>query len=330
MSEVATAAPSAPSTPAPSSTPAPVASSSAPSKAPASAKAEGTAPSKPSLGDQVGKKPEPAALEKPVEAMTQAEKRKFKLKVDGEEFEEELSDDDIRIRLQKDKAADKRLQEAAGERKKLAAALDFLRKNPKEALKQFGHDFDKLAQEHIAQLYNRETMDPAERERQDLQEKLKTYEQKEAERTKTEETQKQQAHREKVWSEMQEGFVQALDKVGYDKGFAKSTLLPIMADVQEAALEAGVDLSPDEVAHETTKRLEVIHKKQMASLKGEALMKYLGDDAVNDIIHTKIRMAGLSPNAPAPAPAAPKEIAPEPRVKSEKQYRNALLGVVAR
>jgi hypothetical protein len=86
----------------------------------------------------------PAPLAK---APTAAEKRKYQLKVDGQDIEEELSDDDIRVRLQKAHAVDKRFAEVANQRKQIEAALSQLKNDPAKALKEIaGLDLDEWAE----------------------------------------------------------------------------------------------------------------------------------------------------------------------------------------
>ena len=79
-------------------------------------------------------------------------KRKFKLKVDGEEFEEELdlSDEDgIKQKLQLARVAQKRMQETKTMQKDIQDFINSARNNPIEALGQLGVNFDDLAEQYV-------------------------------------------------------------------------------------------------------------------------------------------------------------------------------------
>ena len=55
-----------------------------------------------------------------------------------------------------------------------------------------------------------------------------------------------------------------------------TVLVPMMAEIAEAALDYGVELTPSQMAGEANKRLETIHRRQLQGLKGEQLLRYLG------------------------------------------------------
>lgn len=80
-------------------------------------------------------------------------KRKLKLKVDGQEFEEEFdpSDDDmIKKHLQKSKAFDKRLKEFSSYKAQVDSALELLQKDPELFLEKMGLNVDDFAEKRLA------------------------------------------------------------------------------------------------------------------------------------------------------------------------------------
>ena len=80
----------------------------------------------------------------------------------------------------------------------------------------------------------------------------------------------------------------------------------MMAEIAESALDYGVELTPGQMAAEANKRLETIHRRQVQGLKGEALLKYLGDDVVTEAIRAKLaatKGSVAAPSAPPPPPA---------------------------
>lgn len=239
------------------------------------------------------------------------ERKKFTFKVDGKEIAEELSEHEIQTRLQKALAVEKRFQDVANQRKQIEAALAQIKENPAKALKELaGLDLDEWAEKRLIERYNDSLMSDEEREKITLQKKLAAYEKQEAEQKTAQERAKQEAYEKQIFEQTERDFMAALDKLGYDKGFSKTTLLPMLADVAETALEYGVDLTPDQMAAEVNRRLEQVHRRQVGSLRGESLLKYLGDEAVNEIIKAKLAATKIRPNAAAPIPAPAREPKP--------------------
>lgn len=266
---------------------------------------------KPTLGSsKAAPKAEPAAPKAP----TAAEKRRYALKVDGQEIEEELSDDEIRVRLQKAHAVDKRFAEVANQRKQIEAALAQLKTDPAKALKEIaGLDLDEWAEKRILERYQEAMLPEAEREKAEMQRKLAEYERQFEEQKTAAERQKADAYEQQVFEQTEQEFISAVEQLGYDKGFSRTVLVPMMAEIAEAALDYGVELTPSQMATEANKRLETIHRRQVQGLKGEALLKYLGDDVVTEAIRAKLAATkGAAPQA-APPPPARKPTTQEPR-----------------
>jgi hypothetical protein len=262
---------------------------------------------KPTLGGSAPKANAPKVEPKATQGMTAAEKRRYMLKVDGQEIEEELSDEDIRVRLQKAHAVDKRFQEVASQRKQIEEALKVIKTDPAKALKEIaGLDLDEWAEKRILERYQEAMMPEAEREKVELQRKLAEYERQFEEQKTTAEQQRQQAYEQQVFEQTEQDFVQALEHLGYDKVFGRQVLVPMMAEIAEQALDYGIELTPTQMASEANKRLETIHRRQVTSMKGDSLLKYLGDDTVREVIAAKLaqtRSSASPTQAPIPPPA---------------------------
>src|SRR5688572_3841920 len=112
--------------------------------APPAAEGKLTAPApgaKNGIGAQTTPPAEPEAKPQP------PSEKKFKLKVDGQECEEELSDDELAVRLQKEHAWRKREGAFTSERKKLEQFYELGKKDPRTAAKElWGVDMLELAQ----------------------------------------------------------------------------------------------------------------------------------------------------------------------------------------
>ena len=268
---------------------------------------------KPTLGSSKGEAKAPAP--KAPTAPTAAEKRRYSLKVDGQEIEEELSDDDIRVRLQKAHAVDKRFAEVANQRKQIEAALSQLKNDPAKALKEIaGLDLDEWAEKRILERYQEAMLPEAEREKAEMQRKLADYERQFEEQKTSAEKQKADAYEQQVFEQTEQEFISAVEQLGYDKGFSRTVLVPMMAEIAEAALDYGVELTPSQMAGEANKRLETIHRRQVQGLKGEQLLKYLGDDVVTEAIRAKLAATkGLGAQSQTPPPPARKPVTEAPR-----------------
>lgn len=277
---------------------------------------------KPTLGSPKGAPKAEAAAPK---APTQSEKRRYSLKVDGQDIEEELSDDDIRVRLQKSHAVDKRFAEVANQRKQIEAALSQLKNDPAKALKEIaGLDLDEWAEKRILERYQEAMMPEAEREKAEMQRKLADYERQFEEQKTSAEKQKADAYEQQVFEQTEQDFIQAVETLGYDKGFSRTVLVPMMAEIAESALDYGVELTPAQMASEANKRLETIHRRQVQGLKGEQLLKYLGDDVVTEAIRAKLAATrGLAAAPSTPPPAARKPVTDAPRkMMTPAEWRN--------
>lgn len=306
MSDIApatpAAAPAAPSTPSPAPA-APAAKAGAPAAAPSKTAASPSpsatkAPVVPGINDDA-----PAAdAAKDAAAKAAEAKRKYKLRVDKTEREVELSDDEVSVRLQKAEAAEKRMQEAAEVRKQFKSIIDAIKANPAEALKDpvFGVDVRKMIEDQILAEYEAEQLTPEEREKSEMQKKLEAFEKQEAERKEQAAQAKRAELEAKVKTEMERDFIEAIEKSGLPK--TRQTLA-MMAEVARLNLEHEIDLTPAQLAAEVRDRMTGTHKHFVANLKGEELLKYLGDDVVKEVVRS--RVATLRPGAQPPKPFEP-------------------------
>jgi hypothetical protein len=284
---------------------------------------------KPTLGSKGNEQKAPAS--KAPTAPTPAEKRRYALKVDGQDIEEELSDDEIRVRLQKAHAVDKRFAEVANQRKQIEAALNQLKTDPAKALKEIaGLDLDEWAEKRILERYQEAMMPEAEREKAEMQRKLADYERQFEEQKTSAENAKQQAYEQQVFEKTEQEFIQAVETLGYDKGFSRTVLVPMMAEIAESALDYGVELTPGQMAAEANKRLETIHRRQVQGLKGEQLLRYLGDDVVTEAIRAKLaatRGPSAAPSTPPPPSRKPSTEAPRKPMTPQEWRMKHLYGM---
>ncbi len=300
MSDVA----AAPSTPAPSAPQ--TSTSSAPNTAAPGASSTQSTTAQATTSSQSNSKLADTTKPPAQETKTEAERRKYKLKVDGAEQEIELNDTEISVRLQKSVAAEKRMAQAAETQKAFKAFQEAFKADPYEAAKHFAPDLDldALAEKRIIERFQQEELqkqDPAAYERAQLQKQLdeyKTKEQKVAEEVKFK---AQQEHDAKVGSEMERDFIKALELSGLPKD---RQYLRMMAEVADTALDNDIELTPDQMAAEVNERIRTQHQHVTRGMKGEALVKHLGNDVVREILkysvekHRASKSVVTSPTAP--------------------------------
>jgi hypothetical protein len=262
----------------------------------------------------------------PTEEKKAAEKRKYKLKVDGGEEELELSDEEIAVRLQKERAAGKRMQEAAELRKKFQQAVDLIKKDPFAALKDpvFGVDLDALAEKRIVEKYSRDMMPPEERQKLEMQEKLAAYEAEKAESVRAQEEAAHQAQAHRVYQETERSLLDALGQEGMTKDY--ETLLE-MVEIAKLNLDYGIELTPAQMAAEVKARRGERTSKAFGTLKGlkgDELVSRLGEDVVNEVLrHSVARLKGTSA-APLAAKPALKPVQAPGQVDDEGKPRKSL------
>jgi len=225
---------------------------------------------------------EPKPSEKQDEAKVQSMLRKFKLKVDGEEIEEEidLADEQKLIKmLQLAKVAPKRLQEVHDEKKKLfELAKQF--EDPRALLERMGDKGTTIAEEILLKKLQNEMLSPEQRQMQELQSKLAMYEKQEAEA-------KQRLEQEQL-SKMEQQQAEHYQKVIID-ALTKTGLPPSTEMIKRAAgllsknLELNLDLDADDLASEIMKETKSIIQSLVKSAEGQQLLNILGDDAAKKL-----------------------------------------------
>lgn len=126
-------------------------------------------------GAEEGEAEESAVEQKAKEQVVQSLKKKLKLKVDGEEFEEELdfsNDEDLKKRLQKARAFDKRSQELSSFKSQVDEFLKQLQSNPESIMEKMGLDLDGWAEKRLRSKIEQLEKSPEQIEREKMQKEL--------------------------------------------------------------------------------------------------------------------------------------------------------------
>lgn len=249
--------------------------------------------------------------DKEEQAQQQIEKnlKKFKLKVDGEEIEEEVDLNDIqRITkaLQMEKVAKKRMTEAYEDKKRayeLAKAFD---EDPTNLLKRLGPKGIEAAEKYLLEHLQEQAMTPQEREFMNAKKELESYRRKEQEQQEFLKQQQQQAFETKVANDIQATLINSLKKADVPPS---AQAIKRMAQLYKHNLNLGLDLSPEDLAEEY--KVELSNELNFLSKDSsiEQLIKFLGPDKIkalreHDIKEMKSKQK-LNPYAKADATPQP-------------------------
>jgi hypothetical protein len=102
-------------------------------------------------------------------------KKILKLKVDGQEFEEEVDFNDeegLKKHLQKSKAFDKRLKEFSQYKSQVDSIIEQLKQDPESILEKLGLDVDQLAEKRLSRKVEEMKKSPEQIEREKMQKEL--------------------------------------------------------------------------------------------------------------------------------------------------------------
>ena len=253
------------------------------------------------------------AQESVVESKKEAARiRKLKLKVDGQEFEEDLPfdlDDNpeaveyMTRQLQLSKAAQKRMAESSQLQKEVKYFLEELRKNPKKVLADpsIGIDVKQLAAQIIEEEIANAQKSPEQLEKERLENELKSL-QEEREREREE-------AREKEFSRLQEIEYERYDTL-ISKAIETSDLpkspyvVKKIADYMLLGLNEGIDVSPEDVLPLVRDEIQNDLREMFAVMPDEVIEKIVGKDVFNRVRKKNVAKAK---SAPQPVKSAIKD-----------------------
>lgn len=310
-----------------SSAPAAAPASSAPSTPAAPSKAPAPAPAAKSQSPLAAGSPPPPDVggAQATPAQTEAEKKeaakyKFKGKVYGQDVEEELDDDRLQARLQKGYAFDKTAAEMADLRAKFKQLQELGKADPATAMKElFGLDFDEIAEKRITEKYRQQLMTEEElaahQQRQEyeaVKAEVERYRQMEQQRA-------QEALQAKVFAETEQEFKAALTEADLPD---TNEVMFEMARIAKLNLSRNIKLTPKQLALEVRDsldgRMSKLEQSVTTNLKGEKLLKRLGDAVVKEVLRASLEKARGQQTVIAPPPAQKPVEDMDERVKPRK------------
>jgi len=239
----------------------------------------------------------PEVAAKPTKATVQKAKenekrlKKLKLKVDGKEFEEEfdLDDEDRLIReLQMSKMGQKRAQQHADLEKQVRAFFTDFEKDPFFAMSQLGMKPDAVIDQYINKQMENAKKSPEQLRAEQLENELQ--------RIKSERDNEKKDSEAKEFKRLQEAAFTQYD-VQMEQSLAKSDLpktpytVKKIADYMLAALQAGKDVTPDDVIPLVREEMHNDLKEMFASLPEDAVEQLIGEQMLNKLRKKRVAKA---------------------------------------
>ena len=206
-------------------------------------------------------------------------RKKLKLKVDGQEFEEEIDfndDDSLKRHLQKSRAFDKRMQEFSTYKQQVDAIIEMLENDPEALLERMGKNVDELAEQRLRRRVEELKKSPEQLEREKMERELQAL----REEKRRIEEEKQQSEMERMRNEhavkIEADIKEALD--------AQNTVLPkrnktIIARIGQAMYLAMKNGYPEVTAKDVIPFVEKQYKAEL-----QELFSVLPEDTIEAII----------------------------------------------
>ncbi len=278
-------------------------------------------------------KPEPKAetSEAPKD-LTPAEKKIWKLKADGEEFEFDATDEEnVKRAIMKVKGSEKRIEDATKVRRQAEEFIDGLRDPAR--LRQIlqdpriGIDLKKFAEDYVWEQIQEEKMSPEERASRDKDAELKRYKDKEAkdaedkQSTAKREEQKrhEQSYEEKIQKALESGRVAKTPEA-----------VKTMAHYLYIAAEQGLDLSPEDLVEQVNGDMRNNTGLVLGQLSGQALLDFIGEAKLEEIRKTDLARLKDPQGNPFPSRSSHKQAAngreqPAPKRVSGSVWKDDLI-----
>jgi hypothetical protein len=227
--------------------------------------------------------PTPEDADNAPKESTQSMLKKFKLKVDGEEIEEEfdLSNEEALIKeLQLAKAAKKRMAEAQDAKRKAYELMQSIDQDPANMLKRLGPKGFEIAERLLLEKMQDEMLSPEEKNFRDMKRKLEAYEAQEKEMLAKQEQQKLESLEKEQAEHYQQVIIDALEKSGLPKTAESAKRLAFLLHKN---LQLGIELDAVDLAKEVKNEYTTNIQQLLKNATPEQLVELLDKDAVKKL-----------------------------------------------
>lgn len=254
----------------------------------------------------------PGSLPGETRAETQA--RLYKVMVDGQEME--VDENELRRGYAHNKAAAKRMEEAAMTRKEAEEVLRMIKENPKTAFQRLGLDPRQFAENLINEELQEAMLDPREKELREYKRQLEQYQN--AEKAQREQYEREQL--EKMFQQQTEALQADVQNVLQTSG------LPITAQTvarisyyMESAINAGYsNITAKDVVEFVKKDYVNDFKALLGGLSEDQIEMFLGTDVVRKVAKSTVKQAKVAPTTPKSVNQNIKQ--PQKQIKSPRDF----------
>lgn len=275
-----------------------------------------------STTEALAAQPEGEATQAQAKAQAKLEKqlKKLKLKVDGQELEEEFDPSDdayLTKQLQLAKVAQKRMSEFSSLEKDVQQFFKALKENPRAVLTdpQIGLDLKQLAAQIIEEEIENAKKSPEQLEKEKLERELKAMKD-EREKEKKENEEKELRRLEEREAERYDVlFTQALEKGGLPK---TPYTVKKMAEYLSLGIGEGLDVAPDDVIPLIREEMQADLKEMFKSMPDELVEQLVGTETISRIRKKKVAAAKA---APTPVKSSIKDTGKTSTQKTEPQKK---------
>lgn len=225
--------------------------------------------------------------------------KKYKLKVDGKEFDEEINlddDEDLTRRLQLGKMGQKRAQEKAELETQIEAFVKALKENPMAVLgdKSLGVDVNKMVEDYINEQIENSKKSPEQLEREKLEKELKTMKDEREKEKKDQESRELQRLQAQEYERYDILMSQALEKSDLPK---TPYVVKKMADYMLLGLQNGYEVTPDDILPLVREEMHSEINEMFQAMPEEVIEKLLGDGVLNKLRKRRVAKAQNPPQA---------------------------------
>lgn len=283
-----------------------------PAAAPKAAEAPKAAPTPKAAEPKAEPKPEAKAdaPEAPKD-MTPTEKKIWKLKADGEEFEFDATDEEnVKRAIMKVRGSEKRIEAATKAQRQAEEFLSSL-KDPsrlREVLSdpRIGVDLKKFAEDYVWEQIQEEQMSPEQKAQRDKDKRLKDYEESEAKEKEAKQTKDQKEAQQRF----EQSYEQKIQKALESGRVAKTPeAVKTMAHYLYVAADQGLDLSPEDLVEQVNSDMKNNAGLVLSQLKGQALLDFIGEDGLEEIRKTDLARLKSPQGNPFPLRSSQKQAA---------------------
>ena len=220
----------------------------------------------------------------PGETPSETQARMYKVMVDGQELD--VDENELRRGYAHNRAASKRMEEAAMARKEAVEAIKLLKENPKAAMEQLGLSPRQFAEMIINEELSDAMLSPEQKELRSYKQKVEQFENERRQAQQTYEQQQMEEEINRQTESIQGEIINVLDSAGLPK--TERTVGRIIYYMQ-SAIEAGYNVSPKDVIDQVKQDYRHDINSLLGGLPEEVLETFLGKDMISRIAKSTVK-----------------------------------------